>query len=146
MNRERVLLDPGLFTWLTRDDYQPVPGWAPDPPAADLHCDPDLIARLAQIARPIGDARRRFVAGCPVIHHPGGRPIAVAAGASWIAVRSGLPAGALPTSEPHQPDLSGYGWVELDPWGTDIAFARVIDLLRGHIARAYERAEAETTA
>jgi hypothetical protein len=146
VNREWVLLDPELFAWLVRDDYEAVPGWAPDPPAAELRCDPDLVARLAQIARPIGDAKRRFVAGRPVIHHPTGRPIAVADGASWIAVRSGLPSGALPSSEPHRPELSEYGWVELDPWGIDIAFARVIDLLRGHVARAYERAEAEATA
>jgi len=31
-------------------------------------------------------------------------------------------------------------WVELEPWPEDIAFARGVDLLRGHVRRAYERA------
>ena len=30
--------------------------------------------------------------------------------------------------------------VELEPWPEDIAFARGVDLLRGHVRRAYERA------
>jgi hypothetical protein len=34
--------------------------------------------------------------------------------------------------------------VELDPWAPDTAFARAVDLLRAHLARAYEVAEADS--
>ncbi|HEV7523795.1 MAG TPA: hypothetical protein VGP92_02450 [Acidimicrobiia bacterium] len=143
MSPERVLLGPGLSAWLVRADHEPVPDWEPDPPAATLQCDPALVARLAAVARPIGRPGRRFVDGCPVIHHPRGAPIATAAGADWIAVRSGLPAGALAVTRPPEPALAERGWVNLDPWGPDTAFARVIDLLRAHVSRAYELAEGE---
>jgi hypothetical protein len=142
VSREPVLLEPELFTWLVRADGEPVRGWDPDVPPADSRCSPELVRRLAEVARPVGAVGRRFVAGRPVIHHPNGSAIAVADGTAWMAVRSGLPAGALVSSDPHLPDLSEYGWVELDAWGPDIAFARVVDLLRAHVARAYALAEA----
>lgn len=145
MNREPTRLEPALIEWLARADHEPGPGWAPDLPIGELRCHPDLVARLAEIARPIGDARRRFVAGCPVIHHPQGRPIAAAAGTSWLVVRSAQPPGALRSARPLDEQLDP-DWVELDPWGVEVAFARTIDLLRGHVARAYERAEAEAEA
>ena len=141
MKREPTGLEPALVEWLARADHEPERGWAPDPLIGDLRCHPDLVARVAEIARPIGDVRRRFVAGCPVIHHPRGRPIAAASGTSWLVVRSALPAGALRSAQPLDEELDP-DWVELDPWGVDVAFARTIDLLRGHVARAYERAEA----
>ncbi len=157
MNRRPHVLDPDLFAWLVLE-HEPVAGWAPDPPADALQCSPDLVARLALVARPVGDVRRRFVAGCPVVHHPGGRAIAVAAGTSWVAVRSRLPAGSLRRAEPPVPQLresepalseSGWpalcesGWRELDPWAADTAFARAVDLLRAHVADAYAWAESE---
>ena len=142
VNPEPTKLAPTLLAWLVRADHDPEPGWAPDPPIGELRCHPDLVARLAEIARPIGDARRRFVAGCPVIQHPRGRPIAAASGTSWLVIRSALPAGALASRWSHDDEDLGGDWVELDPWGVDVAFARTIDLLRGHVARAYERAEA----
>jgi hypothetical protein len=80
-----------------------------------------------------------------VIHHPQGRPIAAAAGTSWLVVRSALPAGALRSAQPLDEQLDP-DWVELDPWGVEVAFAPTIDLLRGHVARAYARAEAEAEA
>jgi hypothetical protein len=141
VSRELVRLDPALFTLLIADDVEPVAEWAPEPPRAELHCAPGLVSRLALVARPIGHTGRRFVAGCPVIHHPRGRPIAVGEGSSWIAVRSDLPAGAIDGSGSHVPRLSELGWVELDPWAPDTAFARTVDLLRAHVARAYENAE-----
>jgi hypothetical protein len=130
----------GLREWLTRDVEDPVEGWAPMPPYEQLHCHPDLVERLAQVSRPIGAARRVFVDGCPVIHHPGGRSIAAAWGTSWLAVRSDRNAGALATA--NRP-LAGLGaeWTMLDPWAADVSLSRTIDLLRGHIARAYELAE-----
>jgi hypothetical protein len=141
VNPELVTLDPRLFMWLVADELEPVAGWEADPPRAELRCDPALVARLALVARPIGHTARRFVAGCPVIHHPSGRPIAVAEGSAWIAVRSDLPPGALESSGSHVPRLSEHGWVELDPWAPDTAFARTIDLVRAHVVRAYENAE-----
>ncbi|HEY5171505.1 MAG TPA: hypothetical protein VIK54_07240 [Acidimicrobiia bacterium] len=142
MNREPARLVPALLDWLVLADPEPGDGWAPEPPLAELQCSPDLVARLAEIARPIGGVRRRFVAGCPVIQHPRGRPIAAAAGASWLAVRSGMPAGALRTGRPRTPRLDT-DWVEVDPWAADAAFARTVDLLCAHVARAYARAEAD---
>jgi hypothetical protein len=55
-------------------------------------------------------------------------------------VRSNRAAGALATA--NQP-LAGLQpeWTMLDPWAPDVALSRTIDLLRGHIARAYELAE-----
>jgi hypothetical protein len=148
VTREPLRPVPAVLDWLVRADHVPgrdwEPGrdWAPEPPIAELQCSPELVGRLAEIARPIAGVRRRFVAGCPVIEHPRGRPIAAAADASWLAVRSGLPAGALRTGRPPTPRLDP-DWVELDPWAADAAFARTVDLLRGHVARAYARAEAD---
>ena len=142
MNREFTTLDPELLLWLLSEpEAQPVDDWDPQPTPEALRCHAGLVARLALVARPIGKTTRRFVAGCPVIHHPQGRPIAVAVGSSWIAIRSDLPAGSLANHAIHVPRLSEHGWVELDPWARDTAFARAVDLLRAHVARAYEMAE-----
>jgi hypothetical protein len=137
---EPSALAPALVDWLGRADHEPGRGWSPDPPLGELHCHPDLVARLAEVARTVGAAGRRFVAGCPVIHHPQGRPIAAAAGTAWLVVRSALPPGALVPATPLDVALDP-DWVELDPWAADVAFARSTDLLRAHVARAYERAE-----
>ena len=146
MTRDAVLIEPELFQWLVGEHAEPAPTWEPEPPGAELGCSPELVRRLAAVARPVGDARRRFVAGRPVVHHPSGRAIAVADGAAWLAVRSGLPVGALAGAPHHEPDLAEHGWVELDPWAPDTAFARAIDLLRAHVVDAYERAESEYAA
>ncbi|MDQ1474842.1 MAG: hypothetical protein QOE62_71 [Actinomycetota bacterium] len=140
-------LAPALVDWLRRPrspgfsaGHEPAPGWEADPPLDELHCHPDLIARLAEAARPIAGVRRRFVAGCPVIEHPRGRPIAAAAGASWLAVRSDLPAGALGVVP--MATALGPEWLQMNPWSENVAFARALDLLRAHVARAYELAGA----
>jgi hypothetical protein len=145
VNPEPIASEPALLDWLARADHEPGRGWSPEPPLAELRCHPDLVARLAEIARSVGDPARSFVAGCPVIHHPGGRPIAAAAGTAWLAVRSARPAGALALAEPRTAALAP-DWVELDPWGAGAAFARAPDLLRAHMARAYELAERQETA
>ena len=132
-------MSPELIAWLTRADHEPVSGWAPEPRGDALHCDHELVARLSEIARPVAGTARVFVAGCPVVHHPAGPPIAAAAGARTLVVRSDRPAGALAADEV---TALGPGWRALDPWSTDIAFAKATDLLRGHIAHAYEQAEA----
>ncbi|HWS48310.1 MAG TPA: hypothetical protein VN636_20765, partial [Acidimicrobiia bacterium] len=77
-----VTVDRALIEWLLRVDHGPVAGWAPDLPAAELRCDAGLVARLSEIARSVRGTTRVFVAGCPVVHHPSGRPIAAAAGPS----------------------------------------------------------------
>jgi hypothetical protein len=129
-----------LREWLTRDASEPVDGWEPTPRPEVMRCDPDLVARLAQVARPVGSTRRVFVDGCPVIHHPRGRPIAAASGTAWLTVRSARPAGALETAEAPLDGL-GSDWTMLDPWAADVALSRTIDLLRAHVVRAYELAE-----
>ena len=140
MSPEPTALAPALADWLGRNDHEPGRGWAADPPIEELRCHPDLVARLAEVARSIGTVGRRFVAGCPVIHHPQGRPIAAAAGTNLLVARSALPAGALARAAPIVTGLDPE-WVELDPWAVDVAFARSTDLLRAHLTRAYERAE-----
>ena len=137
-----VRIEPQLLDWLARTAPEPVRAWAPDPPLGELNCHPDLVARLAEIARPVRGTARVFVAGCPVIH-AGARPIAAASGTAWLAVRSPLPAGAMHATHAPTEGLAP-GWVELDPWAVDVAFARATDLLRAHVVRACESAEAES--
>jgi len=62
-------LPPALVTWLVTAEHEPIADWAPEPPTGELRCDPDLVARLTQLARPIGNTRRRFVEGC--LRQPG---------------------------------------------------------------------------
>ena len=140
MTRELSAPLTELVAWLARDDHDPVHAWEPDPALESLHCHPDLVERLSELARPIRGSRRVFVAGCPVIHEPGGRPLAAAAGTSWLVVRSAMPAGDLAPGHPLHADLAP-DWVELDPWTVDVSLARGIDLLRAHVARAFSRAE-----
>ena len=140
MSRESTGLQAALVEWLTRADHEPVRGWEGEPALDELRCHPDLIERLSAVARPVTGTARVFVAGCPVVHHPQGRPIAAAAGTGWLVVRSDGPAGAL--AEPHPPEL-GSEWIALAPFPADVAFARGIDLLRSHVVRAYELADAQ---
>lgn len=127
-----------LAARLRADDVE-ADGWASEPPLDTLHCHPDLIERLSAITRPAGATQRTFVAGCPVITHSR-HAIAAAAGTSWLVVRSDRPAGALATVA--EPLELGSGWQQLDPWAVDVAFAKSTDLLRAHIVRAMELAEA----
>ena len=132
--------DPALVDWLTRAEPPTADTWEPDPPIGDLQCDPDLVQRLALIARPVHSTARVFVAGCPVIHITAGRPIACASGTSWFVVRSGRAAGELAPPEPVSVAPLDDAWTGLDPWTHDIALARGVDLLRAHVARAVELA------
>ena len=134
-----VELPAELLEWLTNDAHE-VDGWAPDLPIGELRCHPDLVERLTQCARPVRGTCRVWREGRPVIHHPHGAPIAWASGTAEFAVRSDQPAGslvsrlvvaALPQS-----------WLVLDPWAVDVSFARTLELLRMHVRRAYELAEA----
>lgn len=136
---------PALVEWLTRAEHEPVDGWEPEPRSAEPRCDTKLVARLAEVARAVRGAGRVFVAGCPVIHHPRGRPIAAAAGSAWFVARSARPPGALLPAAALVVALDPE-WVQVDPWLGDTAFARAIDLLRAHVARAYELAESEVGA
>jgi hypothetical protein len=120
-------------------DPAPASGWATPPPLAALRCHPDLVDRLAQIARPVCGTTCVFVAGAPVVAHRNGRAIAAAWSMDWLAVRSDLPAGAI-TSTWAADDLLA-PWQCLDPWAADVAFAKSTDLLRMHVRRAYELAE-----
>jgi hypothetical protein len=131
-------LSDTLREWLGRDDHV-VDGWGDELPLGQLHCHPDLVERLTQIARPVRGACRVFVDGCPVVHHAAGAPIACATGTSRLVVRSAEPAGAL-ASRWTTPGLPA-AWVDLDPWAADVTFARALDLLRAQVRRAYELAE-----
>ena len=132
-------LSPELEAWLCSDGHD-VEGWAPDPPLATLHCRPDLVQRLTEVARPIRDARRAWIDGSPVVHHGAGPPIACARGTSLLVVRSGLPAGAL-AADWNTTGLTS-DWVDVDPWAADVTFATTTELLRMHVQRAYDLAEA----
>ncbi len=137
MSSEQRGLDPSLLAWCARDDHA-VAGWEPEPAVEALHCHPDLVARVAAVCRPVAGTARVFVAGCPVIHHRNGRPIAVASGTRWFAARSDRPVGALAPAAPC--GVPGPDWLELDPWSADLAFAKSTDLLRAHVQRAYDLA------
>jgi hypothetical protein len=132
-------LSESLRAWLASDDHE-VEGWAAEPPVEQLRCHPDLNERLTQISRPVRGTCRVFIDGCPVVHHPVGPPIAFATGTSRLVVRSAQPAGAL-ASKWRTPGLVD-AWVDLDPWAADVTFARTLELLRTHVRRAYDRAEA----
>jgi len=107
-------------------------GWAGEPPPEELHCHHDLVERLAFLVRPLRPARV-FVAGCPVVHLPGGPAFAAAYGTGSIVARLDAP-GVLDG----RPVLDG--WARLDPWLGDVAFARGTDLLRQALRSAFERA------
>ena len=127
-----------LVARLRADDIT-ADGWEAEPALDELRCHPDLIQRLTEIARPTRGTRRAFVAGDPVITYAD-HAIAAATGTSWLVVRSDLPAGALAT-DAHTAGL-GAEWQTLDPWAPDVAFAKSTNLLRAHITRAAEQAEA----
>jgi hypothetical protein len=59
-----------------------------------------------------------------VIHHPSGPPVAAASGTAWFVVRE------------------ADDWNEVDPWQSDIALARGLDLLRARVTRAFNAAGA----
>ncbi len=133
-------MTPELAAWLTGDDHA-VEGWAPEPPAGELHCAHRLVARLSEAGRSAERTiARAWVDGCPVLHHPRGAPLACAWGDGSLVIRSAQSAGALTTAS----TTAGLDdtWVDLDPWATDTSFARTTELLRMHVRRAYELAEA----
>jgi hypothetical protein len=132
-----VRLDAALVAWLASDEHD-VGGWQPEPPIDRLRCHPDLVARVDQVARPQRGACRVWVAGVPVVHHPAGAPIAFAQGTSVLAVRSAQPPGALASR--WSIDGLDPSWVSLDPWAADVTFAKTLEMLRAHVARAYRRA------
>ena len=132
-------LPPLLLAWLTSDDHT-VEGWEPDLAVEELQCHPDLVERLTSVARPVRGTTRTWVDGSPVIHHRGGAPIACARGTSWLVVRSSTPAGVLTT--PWLTAVLDSAWVDLDPWAADVTFTTSTELLRSHMQRAYDHAEA----
>jgi hypothetical protein len=91
-----------------------------------------LVERLATLARPLRP-RRVFVAGCPVIHHQSGPPIAAAIGANELLIRGPVP-GVLGARD------TGFGWFAVEAWPADVGFARGSDLLRQVIAKAFANA------
>jgi hypothetical protein len=134
-----VQLPARLLAWLSADDHD-VEGWAADLPIGELRCHPDLVQRLSEVSRPVNGVTRAWVDGCPVVHHRAGAPLACARGTNTLIVRSGLPPGALASRE-RTVGLDD-AWVDLDPWAADVTFAKTIELLRMHVRRAYDRAEA----
>ncbi len=143
MTREATAaeLSEPLRAWLASDAHD-VDGWADDLPLERLRCHPDLVERVTQISRPVPGTCRVWVDGCPVVHHPAGAPIACATGTSRLVIRSAQAAGAL-VSGWRTPGLDAE-WVDLDPWAADVAFAHALELLRMHLRRAYDLAEAGT--
>ncbi len=133
-------MSPEVVAWLSDDDHD-VTGWAPEPARAELRCHPDLVERLTQATRPVArTAVRVWVDGCPVIHHPGGAPVACAWNTGHLVVRSDQAAGALAVTSTRTALDST--WVDLDPWAPDVTFTRTIELLRMHVRRAFDLAEA----
>jgi hypothetical protein len=113
------MIPAGLDEWLRRTHEVAPEGWEDDLPLDDLRCHPDLVERLASLVRPLR-ARRVFVAGCPVIHHPSGPPFAAAYGTSSLLIRE------------------DDEWIEVDPYPPDVTFLRGTDELRHRLSRASE--------
>lgn len=135
-------MTPELVAWLTADGHE-VAGWESEPPAGELRCAGALIARLSEAGRSAERSiARAWVDGCPVLHHPDGAPLAYAWGDGALVARSGQPAGALTPATASTTSALDGAWVDLDPWATDTSFARTTELLRMHVRRAYELAEA----
>lgn len=118
---------PELLAYLERADHAPAPGWAADPPRGETHCAARLVRRLSEVARPLPGVARVFVAGCPVVHHPGGAPIAAAAGTLWFAVRG---------------EVDAITWDVIDAFPADVGFERGVDAVRRAVRNAYDRAGA----
>jgi hypothetical protein len=125
-----------LRDWLTAQHDVAPAGWEPDPPAELLACSDELVERLASVARPLRSARRAFVAGCPVIHHPDGPPIACAWNSDALVVRAGGVAGPLDAGV--RTEGLGAEWIDVDPWPPDVLFRRGTDALRDVVRRAYD--------
>jgi hypothetical protein len=138
--RERVRYTPtpALVEWL-RFDAHDVEGWDSPPSIHDVRCHPDLIDVLLHLARAVGKTGNVYVDGVPVIHHPGGAPIAFAAGQNVLGIRSALPAGPL-VSDVYVEEL-GDDWVMLDWRALDVTFSRTKELLASHMQAAYDRVE-----
>jgi hypothetical protein len=131
-------LPEALQDWLSRDHPSAPDAWEPEPELSTLRCHPDLVERLASLARALPGARRMFVAGCPVVHHPAGPAIAAAAGTSTLVVRCGTAPGVLDPG--WRTEGLGAPWRDLDPWAADVTFTRSTELLRDALRRAYELA------
>lgn len=132
MTPDELAIPEDLRAWLTRRHDAAPDEWKPDQP--ELRCDPRLVERLATLAGPLR-ARRVFVAGCPVIHHPSGPPIAAAVGAGDILVPGRVP-GVLGARD------TGFGWFAVEAWPGDVGFARGTDLLRQVVAQAFANVDA----
>jgi hypothetical protein len=127
-----------LLAWLAADHAVAPDAWEADPPLEELRCHPDLVERFASLVRPMRP-RVTFVAGCPVAHHPSGPPFAAAFGTRVLVARD---AAASPlVAAPALDDLPP-GWAPLEPWPSDVAFAKGTDLLRAALARAFDCAGA----
>jgi hypothetical protein len=123
-----VTVAPELRAWLTRPHAD-----APD--AGVTAREPDaVVERLVASTRALRP-RRAEVAGWVVLHHPNGAPFAAVCDGRLLVHASAVPGtlGATPVA-----DLPG--WVALDPYPPDVAFARGADVLRDVLTRAFERA------
>lgn len=136
--RARYAPPPTLRHWLRSDEHD-VEGWEASPSISDVRCHPDLIDALLRLARAVGKTGMVYVDGVPVIHHPGGAPIAFAAGQNVLCIRSAQPAGLL--ASPVCVEGLDDDWVMLDWRALDVTFSRTKELLASHMHAAYDRVE-----
>ena len=103
-------------------------------------CHPELLGRLTTLAEQLPGTRLRFVAGIPILVHPGGVVFAVAGGQNWLMFR--LPTHvhtAVVRSEWGHRGL-GDDWIDVDPWLTDMPPRDGLSRVRGWALAAYSYA------
>jgi hypothetical protein len=106
---------------------------APAEDASSRASDP-VAERLLGLTRALRPACAT-IAGAVVVHHPSGRPFAAAVD-DHLVVRVARATGALTAEAVDGLD----GWVAVDPFPPDVAFARGEDALRRVLAEACAKA------
>jgi hypothetical protein len=117
-----------LLSWLEQPHDR-----APADDVSGRATDP-IAERLLTLIRPLR-AACTTVAGAVVVHHPSGTPFAAAVD-GCLVVRTRAAPGTLPSRPVDGLD----GWLALDPFPPDVAFARGEEVLRHVLARACDDA------
>jgi hypothetical protein len=124
-----VKITQELREWLAATHHE-----APHGEAVTRAQDP-VTERLLTLTRPLRP-RRATVDGAVVLHHPSsGAPFAASSVDRIVVAARSIP-GTLPS---HAIDELP-GWVVVDPFPPDVAFASGVDVLRRVLAQAFEHA------
>jgi hypothetical protein len=109
-------------------------------PIEALRCHPDLCDRLESSAAGLPGVRLRYLLGLPVLLHANGVAFGVASGTTWLALR--IPELGQRVVVRSQWGTRGLdsGWVDVDPWLSDLTSHEGTSRLRGWARAAHEHA------